>query len=137
MRLKEFLTEQQMSDVHDLLDVAKLSLPYSYRLNKLINSDFYQIYRFGVAIADTRGEGTSDNSHYNNLNPYKPKFRAESTWGENAIVSGFDPHLGEVVGTAAAKVNKSGQTQVSTPGSEEMKDTYKDSPIKAFKGYVK
>jgi hypothetical protein len=135
MRLKEFLTEQQMDDVHDLLDVARLSLPYSYRLNKLVNSDFYEIYRFGVAIADTRGEQADDNPLNKNLDPYKPKFRAQSTWGENAIVSGFDPHLGDVVKKAAAKVNKSGQTQVSTPGSEEMGDTYKTSPIKAFKGY--
>ena len=137
MRLKEFLTEQHMDEVHDLLDVAKLSLPYSYRLNNLINSDFYQIYRFGVAIADVRGEQADENPANKGLDPYKPKFRAQSTWGENAIVSGFDPHLGDVVKKAAAKVNKSGQTQVSTPGSEEMGDTYKNSPVKAFKGYGK
>ena len=54
MRLKDFLTEQQMSDVHDLLDVAKLGLPYTYRMNQIKNSDFYEIYRFGVALADVR-----------------------------------------------------------------------------------
>jgi hypothetical protein len=135
MRLKEFLTEQQMSDVHDLLDVAKLSLPYTYRMNKILNSDFYEIYRFGVAVASVRGEQANERPENKDINNYKPEFRAKSSWGENAIVSGFDPHLGEVVRKAAAAVNLSGQAQVSTPGSEEMGDTYKNSPIKPFKGY--
>ena len=125
-----------MDEVHDLLDVARLSLPYSYKLNKLVNSDFYQIYRFGVAIADVRGEQADENPLNKNLDPYKPKFRAQSTWGENAIVSGFDPHLGKVVAKAASKVNKSGQTQVSTPGSDEMADTNTQSLLKGFKGYT-
>lgn len=135
MRAKDFLTEQQMSEVHDLLDVARLSLPYTYRMNQLQNSDFYEIYRFGVAIADVRGEQANENPLNKDINNYKPNFHATSSWGEKQIVSGFDPHLGDVVRKAAAKVNKSGQTEVSTPGSEEMKDTYKASPIKAFKGY--
>ena len=135
MRLKEFLTEQQMSDVHDLLDVARLSLPYSYRLDNLKNNDFYPIYRFGVAIADVRGEQANENPANKNLDPYKPKFRAQSSWGENAVVTGFDPNLENIIKKAASKINKSGITNMSTPGSEEMKDTYKGSPIKPFKGY--
>jgi len=135
MRLKEFLTEQQMSDVHDLLDVARLSLPYSYRLDNLKNNDFYPIYRFGVAIADVRGEQADENPGNKNLDPYKPKFRAQSSWGENAVVTGFDPNLENIIKKAASKINKSGITNMSTPGSEEMKDTYKGSPIKPFKGY--
>ena len=47
MRAKEFLTEQQLSDVHDALDVASLSLPYTYMMPELNNSNFYDIYRFG------------------------------------------------------------------------------------------
>jgi hypothetical protein len=135
MRIREFLTEQQMSDVHDLLDVAKFSLPYTYRMNQIKNNDFYDLYRFGVAVADVRGQQANDNLLNKDINNYKPEFRASSTWGENAIVSGYDPKLGEVVRKAASAVNKSGQTMVSTPGSEEMKDTYTSSPIKAFKGY--
>ena len=136
MRAKDFLTEQQMDEVHDLLDVARLSLPYSYRMNKLINSDFYQIYRFGVAVADTKGQLADDNPLNKDINPYKPKFRAQSAWGENVVVSGFDPNLGKLVAKAAAKVNKSGQTEVSTPGSDEMADTNKQSLLKGFKGYT-
>ena len=135
MRLKDFLTEQQMSDVHDLLDVAKLSLPYTYKMNQIKNSDFYEIYRFGVALADVRGEQIDDNPLNKGINNYKPNFRAKSSWGENQIISGFDPNLGDVVRKAASKVNLSGQTQVSTSGSDEMKDTYNTSPVKPFKGY--
>lgn len=131
MRLKDFLTEQQLSDVHDALDVAKFSLPYTYRLDNLQNQDFYEIYRFGVAIAAVRGEDGDQ------LNPYKPDFRAESSWGEQQIVSGFDPNLGKVVDKALAKVHKKGKSIVSTPGSEEMKDTQKNSLLKPFKGYEK
>lgn len=135
MRAKEFLTEQSMDEVHDLLDVARYSLPYTYKINDLKNQDFYEIYRFGVALAAVRGEQVSDNPLNDNLNPYKPDFHAESSWGENQVVSGFDPNLKNVVKKAMAKVNKKGITTVSTPGSEEMGDTNTQSLLKGFKGY--
>lgn len=135
MRLKEFLTEQQMDHIHDLMDVARLSLPNTYKLDQLRNNDFYPIYRFGVAIADIRGHQADDNPANKGINPYKPEFNAESSWGENQIVSGYDPKLKDVVKKALQKLGKPGITTVSTPGSDEMGDTYKGSPIKAFKGY--
>lgn len=137
MRIKEFLTEQQMDEVHDLMDVAKLSLPNTYRLDQLKNNDFYPIYRFGVAIADVRGNQADENPANKGLNPYKPDFHAESSWGENQIVSGYDPHLKDTTKKALAKIGKPGITTVSTSGSDEMGDTDKGSPIKAFKGYPK
>lgn len=133
MRLKEFLTEQQLADVHDALDVARLSLPYTYKIDKLLNNDFYPIYRFGVAIAAVRGDEGKDDVQ----NGYKPDFRAESLWGENQIVSSFDPNVGNVIDKALNKIGKPGKKIVSSPGSEEMKDTNKGSPLKAFKGYPK
>lgn len=133
MRLKEFLTEQQLSDVHDALDIARLSLPNTYKINQLKNNDFYPIYRFGVAIAAVRGESGSDDV----MNGYKPDFRAETLWGENQIVSSFDPSLGKVIDKALGKIHKPGKTVVSTSGSEEMKDTQKNSLLKQFKGYAK
>ena len=136
MRAKEFLTEQDLAKVHDALEIDKLSLPYTYRLNQLQNNDFYPIYRFGVAIADVRGEQADENPLNKDIDPYKGKFRASSSWGENQIVSGFDPNLKNVVKKALNKVNKPGITDVSTPGSQEMKDTSTLSPIKAFKGYA-
>lgn len=135
MRAREFLTEQQMDEVHDLMDVARLSLPNTFKMNQLKNNDFYPIYRFGVAIADVRGEQADDNPANKGLNPYKPDFRAESSWGENQVVSGYDPNLKNVVKQALQKVGKPGVTVLSTPGSDEMGDTSKGSPIKPFKGY--
>lgn len=124
-----------MDEVHDLMDVARLSLPNTFKMNQLKNNDFYPIYRFGVAIADVRGSQADENPANKGLNPYKPDFHAESSWGENQVVSGYDPNLKNVVKKALGKINKPGITTVSTPGSDEMGDTFKGSPIKAFKGY--
>lgn len=133
MRLKEFLTEEQLQDVHDALSIAQLSLPYTYKLNDLKNNDFYPIYRFGVAIAAVRSEEGTDDVQ----NGYKPEFEPESQWGENQIITSFDPHVGSVIDKALKKIGKPGKKMVSSSGSEEMKDTNKGSPMKAFKGYPK
>lgn len=133
MRAHEFITEQKLSDVHDGLDVAAKSLPYTYIIPELKNQDFYELYRFGVAIADVRGESNNDDK----VNNYKPKFRTETSWGENQIVSSFDSNVGKVIDKALKKVHKHGKKEVSTPGSEEFDDTLKQSPIKPFKGYKK
>lgn len=135
MRAKEFLTEQELSDVHDGLDLAKWSLPYTYMMPEINNSNFYDIYRFGVAVAAVRGESGKDNVHQNK--EQTPEFRAQSKWGPNLIVSSFDPNVGKVIDKALKKVHKHGRVTVSTPGSEEMVDTNKGSPVKAFKGYPK
>ena len=133
MRAKEFLTEQQLSDVHDALDVAALSLPNTYMMPEINNSNFYDIYRFGLAVAAVRGESGNDNVHQ-----YKtPVFRAQSKWGPNLIVTSFDPDVKQVIQQALKKINKKGIKTVSTPGSEEMLDTNKGSPLKGFKGYPK
>lgn len=131
MRLKEFLTEQQLSDVHDALDIAHFSLPYTYKMNQLKNNDFYPLYRFGVAIAAVRGEEGNDDV----MNGYRPEFHAESEWGENQVITSFDPNIGKVIDKALKKINKSGKKVISTSGSEEMKDTQKNSLLKPFKGY--
>lgn len=131
MRAKEFITEQKLQDVHDGLDIAAKSLPYTYVIPELKNQDFYDLYRFGVAIADVRGEMGNDNVKSKKT----PKFRPESSWGENQIVSSFDPNIGKVIDKALHKVDKSGKRAVSTPGSDEFDDTLKVSPLKPFKGY--
>jgi hypothetical protein len=132
MRAREFITEQKLSDAHDGLDVANKALPNTFVIPELKNQDFYDLYRFGVAIADVRGNSGDDN-----VNNYKPDFRAESSWGENQLVSSFDPNVGKVIDQALAKVGKHGKKSVSTPTSDEMDDTLKQSPIKPFKGYKK
>jgi hypothetical protein len=132
MRAKEFITEQKLDQVHDGLDIVSKSLPQAFVITDLKNQDFYDLYRFGLAIADVRGTSGADNVTYR-----KPKFRAETSWGENQIVSSFDPNVGKVIDQALKKVHKHGKKEVSTPGSQEFDDTLKQSPIKPFKGYKK
>jgi hypothetical protein len=132
MRAKEFITETTLSKVHDGLDVASMSLPNTYVIPDLKNSDFYDLYRFGVAFAAVRGESGNDGVQ----NGFEPKFRAESSWGEHQVVSSeFDKDVGNTIDQALKKVGKSGKKLVSTPGSDEMDDTVTQSPIKGFKGY--
>lgn len=130
MRAKEFISEQKLERVHDGLDVASKALPNTFIIPDLKNSDFYDLYRFGVAIADVRGNQIDDG-----VNKFKPNFEAESAWGEHQVVSSFDPNVGNVIDQALTKVGKHGKKAVSTPGSDEMDDTEYTSPIKPFKGY--
>jgi hypothetical protein len=132
MRAKEFITETALSKVHDGLDLATMSLPNTYVIPELKNNDFYDLYRFGVAIAAVRGESGNDDVQ----NGYKPDFRAETSWGEQQIVSSeFDKDIGKTIDQALKKVGKSGKKSVSSSGSIEMDDTLTQSPIKGFKGY--
>lgn len=132
MRAKEFITEQnKLSDMHDGLEVASSALPNTFIIPDLKNQDFYQLYRFGLAIADVRGSMNKEDD----VNNYKPEFRSESSWGENQIVSSFDPAISQVLDKALSKMHKNGKKAVSTPGSEELKDTLTRSPINSFKGY--
>ena len=132
MRAKEFITETALSKVHDGLDLASMALPNTYVIPDLKNNDFYDLYRFGVAIAAVRGEGGDDNVQ----NGYKPDFRAESSWGEHQVVSSeFDKNIGNTIDQALKKVGKSGKKMVSNHKSGEMDDTLTQSPIKGFKGY--
>ena len=132
MRAKEFIIETALSKVHDGLDVVAMSLPNTYVIPELKNNDFYDLYRFGVAIAAVRGESGTDDVQ----NKFEPDFRAESSWGEHQVVSSeFDKDIGKTIDQALKKVGKSGKKSVSTPGSDEMDDTLTQSPIKGFKGY--
>jgi len=132
MRAYEFITEQRLDQVHDGLDVANKSLPNTYVIPELKNNDFYELYRFGVAIAAVRGEQGLDDGV---LSGDEPEFRAETSWGEQQIVSSFDPNVGQIIDKALAKVGKSGKKEVSSPSSDEMDDTGTGSPMKPFRGY--
>lgn len=130
MRAYEFITES----VTDGLHVAAYALPDTYIIPELKNQDFYELYRFGLAIADVRGEGDEDGVQ----NGYRHKFEAESDWGEHQVVTSFDPNIGSVIDQALKKVHKKGKKLVSTPGgSEELPNTGKQSTLKPFKGYKK
>lgn len=133
MRAKEFITEQKLSDAHDGLTIVAKSLPNTFVIPSLKNQDFYELYRFGVALAAVRGESGHDHTQ----NDFKPEFHATSDWGEQQIVSSMDPEVGQLIDKALSKIGKSGKKAVSTPTSDEVDDTLTTSPIKPFKGYKK
>jgi hypothetical protein len=129
MRAYEFITES----VTDGLSVASYALPNTYIIPELKNNDFYELYRFGVAIADVRGTSGPDDGVQNE---FKHDFKAESAWGENQVVSSeFDADIGQVIDQALKKVGKGGKKSVSTPGSDEIPNTGTQSTLKPFKGY--
>lgn len=131
MRAKEFISEQKTNG----LTMASYSLPDTYIMPELKNSDFYELYRFGLAIAAVRGEGGEDDGVQNE---FKNKFDAETTWGEHQVVSSeFDRDLGSTIDKALKKVGKSGKVLASTPGSNELPNTNFQSTLKPFKGYKK
>lgn len=132
MRAKEFITESvDPTDNETGLDRASCALPNTYVIPGLTNQDFYELYRFGLAIAAVRGEAADDGVQ----NEYREEFKATSTWGEHQVVAGGDAQTGALIDAALKKIGKSGKKLVSTPGSDEMSDTDTTSPIKSFKGY--
>jgi N-acyl-D-aspartate/D-glutamate deacylase len=135
MRAWEFITEGKApGDSDDGLTRAARPLPNTYIIPNLKNQDFYELYRFGLAIAASRAENGQDDGVQNS---FKHKFEAESLWGEHQVVSSFDPNIGDLIDQALKKVNKSGKKLVSTLTSDELIDTGTGSPMKPFKGYKK
>lgn len=129
MRAHEFITES----VTDGLNMVGYSLPTTYIIPELKNNDFYELYRFGLAIADTRGNSGNDDVQ----NGFKHDFKAESTWGEHQVVVSWDPDIDQVLDLALSKVHKKGKKLVSTKTSDEIPNTTANSPIRPFKGYKK
>ena len=129
MRAHEFITES----VTNGLNVAAYALPDTYVIPELQNQDFYRQYRFGVAIAAVRSEEGNDTVYQTD----KPKFKKESDWGENQIVTSYDPNIERVIDKALAKIGIKNKKIASSKHSQEMFDIHKGSPLKAFKGYPK
>ncbi len=135
MRAYEFITESgDPDDRKDALQLAGTTMPNTFVIPSLTNQDFYELYRFGLAIASVRGDGGQDDGVQNS---FKPKFRAASEWGEHQVVTSFDPNIGSVIDKALKKVNKSGKKQMGTATSDEQSDVDHVSPVKPFKGYSK
>lgn len=136
MRAHEFITESfDPNDNENGLALAKRPMPYTYVIPELTNQDFYEIYRFGLAVAAVRGEDGIDDGVKNKK--YQQPFEAESEWGEHEVITSFDPSIGKVIDKALKKVHKSGKKLVSTPQSQEQSDVEYNSPVKPFKGYKK
>lgn len=129
MRAHEFITES----VTDGLNIAAHTLPSTYVMTDLKNNDFYELYRFGLAIADVRGTSGTDDV----TNGFKHDFNAESIWGEHQVVTSWDPDIDQVLNQALKKVHKKGKKKIGSATSDEIPSTSKGSPIKPFKGYKK
>lgn len=128
MRAREFITEQKTTG----LTVSSYSLPNTFVMSDLENQDFYEIYRFGLAIADVRGTSGDDGVQ----NKHRREFDAESEWGEKLVVTSFDPDVEDVIDKALVKVKKHGKKAFSGK-SQELPHTGTKSPVKPFKGYKK
>lgn len=129
MRAREFITEDAK-----LQDAVAAALPATYSIPKLQNQDPYLQYRFGVALAATKGrvEGSEQPGE-----DVRHHMEPRSAWGENMIVVSYDPKIGDWIDAALAEVGLSSGDKklISTPTSDEPKDTSATSPIKPFRGY--
>lgn len=129
MRAKEFITETTGSILPDV----QRTLPATFVIPELKNSDFYMQYRFGVALAGAKGKEQREKDNV-------PKYARETTWGENEIVvsyAGRDP-LEKYIDDALSDLGMRGaQKQVTTSRSEEPMGIGKTSMLKPFKGYPK
>ena len=128
MRAKEFINEAARIALSQEVSRA---LSGTYTISGLPNSDFYKQYRFGVAMAGSRGQIEREKD---GIPPYK--FDKETPWGENMIVSSYmDGDIEKDIDYAMKEVGVTGKKLISTMKSEESIDVDKTSPVKAFKGY--
>lgn len=140
MRAHEFLSEgfppaKTLDAVQTGIDVAGHALPTTYVIPDLANQDFYKMYRFGLAIAATRGE---DGEKFMPIHQKEcPDFEPASDWGELQFVSSSEEQFDKLIDRALSKVGLKTKTSVSTLGSTEIPDTNQVSPMNAFKGYKK
>jgi hypothetical protein len=136
MRAKEFIVENSIDstvpgDDSTLSTSISRSLPATYSIPKLPNSDFYKQYRFGVAIAAARSAKQRDTHPGPNMAP-------ASAWGENEIVVAYALDT-EIIDDALKTMGlqSSDKILLSTKESEESEDIQAQSPVSSFRGYGK
>ena len=136
MRAKEFIVENSIDstvpgDDSTLSTSISRSLPATYSIPKLPNSDFYKQYRFGVAIAAARSAKQRDTHPGPNMAP-------ASAWGENEIVVAYALDT-EIIDDALKTMGlqSSDKILLSTKESEEAEDIQAQSPVSSFRGYGK
>ena len=129
MRAREFILE----DVSLSASVSD-TLPATYSIPKLQNQDPYLQYRFGVALAATKGKVHGDEQPGEDVRHHMDP---RSAWGENMVIVSYDPKIGDWIDAALHEVGLSSSDKklISTPTSEEPKTVGATSPIKGFKGF--
>lgn len=104
MRIRELLTEREMPER------KSSTMPYSKHYPTMPSSDPYQIYRFGVAMADH----TID--------------YAEGPSAQHAVVVTYTPEEEDIVRGGETQTGHKGQ-MLSDRGSNEPDSTHKVSPV--------
>lgn len=130
MRAREFISESTGS----LQDAVARALPATYVIPQLQNQDPYKQYRFGVALAATKGRvHGSEQPGEGERHHMEPR----SAWGENMVVISYDPKINDWIDAALHEVGLSAKDKklISTPSSDEPEATQTSSPVKAFQGY--
>ena len=126
MRAREFITEEKT-----LPPEQANAMNHVFVLPGVTSSDPYEIYRLGVAMARARSDaGTQDPI------PYIPAWSAQTVFGEDAVISGFDADVGPVIDQALKMTGlPGGKIQVGTPNSTEPTLVNMQSPMQGFRGY--
>jgi hypothetical protein len=116
MRIRE-LVEGRTGSIQD--DVAA-ALPATYAIPDLQNQDPYKQYRFGVAIAQAKGQAELEGD-----------FTPTSPWGENLVIVDYDNNDSSYIDDALKLMGLSSGAKklISTNKSKETKDVSTLSPI--------
>ena len=118
MRATEFIVEYRTGSIQG--DVSD-ALPAAYVIPKLQNQDAYEMYRFGVALAQAGGKRED-----------VPPYAATSPWGENQIVISYgDVETAKMIDQALNTVGLKSKDKklISTPKSTEAKSVNTGSPV--------
>lgn len=125
MRIQDLLIESRTGSLQD--DVAK-AMPAAYVFPTLQNTDPYQQYRFGIAIATARRQNDPDPY---NIDP-KTEFAPNSAWGENLVVVSYEQEDDRTL-ELAAKLMGVPKRQISSTHSQETNNVNVQSPIQPIK----
>lgn len=128
MRAQEFITEDK-----NLPPEQADPMRYTYIIPGLSAADPYRNYRFGVAMARARSDAGADD---HSIDPFKPKWSAQTAFGEHGVVVGMNNTIEQVIDQALVMTDTPGGKQlVSTPTSTEPNFVDTQSPVKPFAGY--
>jgi hypothetical protein len=126
MRAREFITEETK-----LPPEQADPMNHVFTLPGVQSSDPYQIYRLGVAIARARSDAGTDG-----ITDRLPDWSAETAFGENAVIAGFDASVEPIIDQALSMAGlPAKKIQISTPNSLEPDLVNHTSPVQPFKGY--
>ena len=134
MRAREFIREDIDGRTGSITTDVGRALPGAWKIPELQNQDPYLQYRFGVALAATKGKVHGDEQPGEDVRHHMDP---RSAWGENMVIVSYDPKIGDWIDAALHEVGLSSSDKklISTPNSEEPKTIGTTSPIKGFKGF--